>query len=149
MYLERKEDLSIVYWLKDKFSSVDFVNIQDGFPNSELVLPTISSEQKTLTAVDIELGNKKGARDRLYNIDVFAINKAQRDEFAYKIYNELAEGIPVYDYDEGFPPDVVPTKIGCLIPKERRIDFIKVIPELVDKLYYRASIVFIVYNNKL
>jgi len=45
----------------------------------------------------------------------FAQTKAQRDEIGYRILDSLEQCIPVYDYDEGFPPDTTPTNLG--VPK--------------------------------
>jgi hypothetical protein len=69
---------------------------------------------------------------------------------AYRVYNELDYGIPVYDYNEGFPPAVSPTRLGCLRVKddEKRLETIRVLPQLVDKLYYRASISFVMVYDK-
>lgn len=148
IYQERKEDLSIYYWLKDKFSASPSVNIVDGFPAENLVLPTISIEWKRIEGTNFELGNRDWFKRRLWYIDVFATNKSQRDEFAYKIMNEVSEGIPVYDYDLGFPPAVTPTKLGILIPESVSLDMIKIIPELVDKMYYRSTVMFMAYYDR-
>lgn len=150
MYQERKEDLSVVYWLKDNFASSSFVTIVDAFPEEDLQLPTISVEWDTIDGYQAELGNRKTVKERVFYIDVFAKNKSQRDEFAYKIYNDLDDGIPVYNYDEGFPEQgVTPTRLGCLIPLHRKIQNIKILPELVDELYYRAVVIFTAVYDKL
>jgi hypothetical protein len=147
MYISRKEDLSIFYWLQDKFSAyLSMVKIVDGFPMENLTIPTISVDAKTINAVDYQLGDLEGYRRRVFQIDIFAKNKAQRDEFAYKIFEELAGNIPVYDYDQGFPPISVP-RIGTLVTLERRLDIIQIFPELVENLYYRSSILFIARND--
>lgn len=143
MFSERKQDLSIYYWLKDDvFADTPFINIKDDFPTEALVLPTISVVSKSLRIFPYEIGNYKGLEPRVWYIDIFAQSKSQRDDFGYRILNRIEEDIPVYDYDEGFPPDVAPTQIGCLIPTEIRMEVIRVIPELVTTLYYRATISF-------
>ena len=70
-------------------------------------------------------------------------------EIGYKIVYDLEEGIPVYNYDEGFPPTVTPTQIGMLVPYDYiEMKIVKVLPELVSKLYWRATISFVAdYTN--
>jgi len=144
MYLERKQDLSIYYWLKDDiFSDAPFINIKDGFPTEGLSLPTVAVEGSDISIGPFELGNPYGIKYRIWDIDVFGENKSQRDEYAYRILNEVENKIPVYDYDEGFPPDVTPTKLGILIPERIKMEIIRVDPNLVSTLYWRATISFV------
>jgi len=142
MERERKEDLSVYYFIKDLFSDVPFVTIVDAFPVDNLVIPSISVETVRINTYQFELGNRHRVQLRSWYIDVFAQNKSQRDEFGYRIMNALEECISVYDYDEGFPPDVTPTKLGCLDVDTVRLEWIRVMPQLVDKLYYRARLYF-------
>lgn len=144
MYQERKEDLSVFHWTKNLFSTTSYITVVDGFPETLLSVPTVAVDWESLDGRHFELGNKVRMGRRTFYIDVFAKNKTQRDEIAYKIFHELEESIPVYDYDESFTVDVPPvTQLGCLtISDEVRIDVIRIIPELVDKLYYRASVSF-------
>ena len=140
MYVERLQDLSLIYSMKDLFSDVDNIYIVDGFPESDLVIPTISVEAFTIESNLFELGNYETIDTRTWYIDIFAKSKSQRDEFGYRIFNSLKQKLPVYDYNEGFPPDFDPTKIGVLKPKSQRLEVITVIPELVEKMHYRVSI---------
>jgi len=143
MYLERKEDLAIYYWLKSLFTSVKGMSIVDGYPDEPLTLPTISVEWDD-TAVDMfQLGDRSGSRIRTWYIDVFAKNKTTRDEFAYKIHNELRNGIPVYEITDGVPTE---TKIGHLDILQRRIKVVRIDPELVSTVYYRADISILAQN---
>ncbi len=138
---ERNEDLSLHYWLKNKFPS--FVTIVDGFPVASLVLPTIAVEWNQINGEELELGNRKTLKIRDWYIDIFAVNKSQRDEFAYQIYNDLDDGVDVYDYNEGFPEQGgTPSRLGSLVPVRRVIKNIRVDPDLVDELYYRAVVIF-------
>ena len=138
---ERNEDLSLYYWLKDNFPT--FVTIVDGYPDSELVIPTISIEWDEVTAYALELGNRTPVKERLWYLDVFAKNKSQRDDFVFKIFNDLDNGVPVYNYNDGYPST---TKIGTLIPVQRRIKNLRT--QLDDsetetvELYYRAVVMF-------
>jgi hypothetical protein len=138
--LEREQDLSVVFWLKDLFGST--VNIVDAFPTGELITPTVAVETNTIQANPFELGNRKKIKIRSWYLDIFAKTKSQRDDIAYKILNALEESIPVYDYDMGFPPDVRPDQIGCMLPDSIQLQVVKVMPELVSTLYYRATITF-------
>lgn len=148
MYLERKEDLSVYYYFVDQFTDTPFLKVVDGFPAENLELPTVSVEASSIDTYKFELGNKNRLQDRAWFIDVFAVNKSQRDELAYRIMNSLEECIPVYDYDEGFPPDVSPTQLGCLLVDNIRLQIIRVFPELTGTLYYRAVVSFTaVYNQ--
>lgn len=149
MLRERKEDLSVYYFIKDLFSDVPFVTIIDAFPTDNLVIPSISVETQRISTFQFELGNRNRVEVRSWYIDVFAQNKSQRDEFGYRIMNALEECIPVYDYDEGFPPNVTPTRLGCLLVESVRLEWIRVMPQLVDKLYYRASVYFTAIYDRL
>lgn len=149
MHLLRKQDLSVYYFLVDMFSAYDFVNIADGYPDEELVLPTISVEAMDVDSIPHELGNRAGLKDRFWNIEVFALNKAQRDEFAYLIMDNLEVGVSINDYDEGFPPDVIPTKIGALDISNLTLTVVTIFPTIQEKLYWRMSITFTSIFNQL
>ncbi len=149
MHLHRKEDLSIYYFLVDKFSAFSFVNVSDGFPDAEMELPTISVEALDIGSPPFELGDRRGLRDRLWLIDVLALNKAQRDEFTYLILDSLENGIAVRDYDEGFPPDVPsPTQIGTLDVRDLSSSVVVIFPEIQEKLYWRMAINFATTFNQ-
>jgi hypothetical protein len=142
MHLYRKQDLSVTYFLKDLFSAETFIRIEDAFPDGELQLPTISVEADDTQRVPFEMGNRVGQRNRIWFIDVFAKNKAQRDEIGYRIFDAIELGIPVYDYDEGFPPSVSPTEIGSLEILDLTARVIRILPQLTEKLYWRITISF-------
>lgn len=146
MFLERKEDLAIYYWLVNLFQSVSGIKIVDGFPDDPLSLPTISVEWDETDIHAIQLGDRAGSRLRTWYIDVFAKNKSTRDEFAYKIHNELKDGITVYDIVNGVP---TADKIGHLNILQRRIKVVRIDPELVSTMYYRASISILAENDIL
>lgn len=139
MQLHRKQDLSIYYWLKNLLPT--FIAVEDGFPLTDLEPPTVSIESMDIKGIPFELGGREKDK-RFWQIDVFALNKAQRDDLAYEIYAELEGGIPVYDYDEGCPPDYSPTQIGLLNCYGRENNVIHVFRELVRELYWRRSIAF-------
>lgn len=144
--LERLEDLSVIYLVNNLFSTVNGINIVDEFPQTDLVIPTISITQGKIRLEDFELGNRLGRRYRRWYIDVFALNKAQRDEIGYKILNGFPNGITVYNYNLGFPPAVV-ASVEHLDVQQRELDFIKIIPELVDKLYWRCTVSIFATND--
>jgi hypothetical protein len=144
MKLERKQDLSIFYWLQGLLAPVSTtIKVVDGFPEEVLTLPTVSIEGENIRVVPHELGNRRGRRERVWTIDVFATNKAQRDELTSVILDDLETGIPVYDYDEGFPPGVSPTQLGLLSPFDIDVLTVHNFGDLVEKLYWRTSIRFI------
>lgn len=136
MQLNRKQDLSIYYWLVDEVPTG--INVEDGFPVGKLELPTVSITSLDIRAKPFELGGCD-LDDMFWRIDTFAVNKAQRDELAYLIYKELEQGIPVYDYDLGF---AAPPQIGTLVVDKRVLKPIHVFEELVEKLYWRTGITF-------
>ena len=148
MHLLRKQDLSIYYFLVDMFSAFTFVNIADGFPDDELELPTIAVEAMDVDSIPHELGSRAGLKDRFWDIEVFALNKAQRDEFSYLIMDNLEVGIPVRDYDEGFPPPE-PTKLGTLDVSNLTLSVVTIFPTIQEKLYWRMSITFTTIFNQL
>jgi hypothetical protein len=144
MDLLRKQDLSIFYWLKSLFTPYSFVTIDDGFPDKELENPVVTVESMDFDEVDFELGSRIGQIRRPWSIDIFALNKAQRDEFSYLIFQALRDGIPVYDYDEGFPPSVSPTQIGTLETSDREVRIIRVFPDVTQKkLFWRSAVLFL------
>lgn len=142
MYLERKQDLSLYYFVEDMFDDLDNINIVDSFPDGELTLPTIAIDTDSIDTRQFELGNYERVQTRRWYIDIFATNKSQRDEFGYRLLNELQTKLPVYNYDEGFPPDDNPTKIGVLKAQDLFLEIIRVNPEFTDKMYHRAVILY-------
>jgi len=139
MYIERKQDMSVIAWLKVLFADAPFINIVDGFPNTELTLPVIAVETDTIETVPYELGNRQRLEIRNWYLDIFAMNKAQRDEFGYRIIQALENAIPVYDYDAGF---VNPPVIGSLLPDTIQMKIVRVLPELTEAMYYRSAVIF-------
>jgi len=145
MELNRLSDLSIYYWLRGIVPAI--VNVEDGFPVGELTLPTVSITSLDIEGNPFELGGCE--LDNLFwRIDVFARNKAQRDELAYLIYKELESNVVVRDYDVGFPPVVAPI-LGTLIVSRRRTRPVHVFEDLVEKLYWRMSITFVSYYEPI
>jgi len=117
------------------------VNVEDGFPNTSLELPTVSVTQLDITGLPFELGGSE--RDMLFwRIDTFGGTKTQRDSLASLVYRSIECNIDVYDYDEGFPPAVSPTKIGTLLVTKRKLRPVHTFEQLVDKLYWRSSVTF-------
>lgn len=148
MEIESKEDFSMYYFLVNLFSSTPFINVRDGFPVENLVIPTVSVDSDSISPYNFEQGNRKRVSSRIWFIDVFAVNKGQRDELTYQIMRALESPIPVYDYSVGFPPAVAP-QIGSIDIDEVNVKIVKIFPELVDKLYYRANIEVTAHNTIL
>lgn len=140
MYLERKKDQSIYYWLVSLFSDASFVTIQDEYNSAALTLPAVAIRTGVLNARPLELGNRVQENYRVWYIDIFAKNVSQRNDFAYRILDAVDTGIPVFDYDEGFPPTVSPTQIGAIVVLEKKHTPIDVITELPENMYWRGQI---------
>jgi hypothetical protein len=151
MFIERKQDLSVYHFIKQIFEDQGLdenkITIVDGFPTGEISIPTISVDNEFLTVEGFELGNRFGLDIRTWYIDIFAENKSRRDEFAYLIKNSVQSDIPVYDYDQGFPPTVV-DQLGMMKLKEVSGTPIKVMPDLVTTLYWRFEIKIIAYYEQ-
>jgi hypothetical protein len=142
--------LSIFYWLKDDvLSSYPTVTIKDGFPGEDLEIPSVSVESHDIRPRQKELGNRRSRRQRMWSLEIIASNKAQRDELTSIILNDLEYGIPVYDYDEGFPPSTTPSELGLLRPIDWEVRTIRIFPELVEKLYWRNTIRFFTEYNAI
>jgi len=142
MHLLIKQDRSIYFWLSDLFSAYSSITVKDSFPDADMTLPTISITSQITYPYPFEMGNRLGRNSRYWDIEIFAQNKDQRDEFAYLIMTQLQYGIPVYDYDEGFPPLVSPTQLGVLHPEDISVTPIRVFINLQEKLYWRSTIFF-------
>lgn len=150
MYQERKEDLSVYYHISDQFTDVsDFVSIEDSFPEEPISIPSVSVDAGELDHKLFELGNKTPLRIRKWRIDVFAKNKSQRDDFCYRILNSLDDGINVYNYDEGFPPDVTPSKSGHLGLLNKRFIPVPVMLQENQQKYYRGQVIFITEQDQV
>ena len=149
MRIETKEDLSVFFYIKDLFSTNTSIHVVDDFPTGELILPTIAVFAETIIPEPFEIGSNNRVRIRDWVVEVFAMTKAQRDEIGYRLLEALETCIPVYDYDEGFPSDVLPSNIGCLEVGNMRLQIIRILPELVNKLYYRSAVFFTATYNQL
>lgn len=149
MYTERLEDLAVYYLVKNLFTTVSGVKVTDDYPNENLVIPSISVNAGRLRLEEYELGNREGLRYRQWYIDVYAQNKAQRDEFGYRILHSFDDGITVYDYNAGFPPATGLAVLEHLNVERKEMNSIRIIPELVDKLYYRTTITIAAVNDTI
>lgn len=114
MYLERKQELSVYYWLNDLFEGTD-VDIVDAYYDGTLEIPRVAIVGGDIGSTLHELGGAE-RYDRVWYLEIYANTKQQRDEIGYKIFGQLRTdgSIPVYDYDEGFPPDVSPSVLGYM-----------------------------------
>jgi len=114
MYLERKQELSIYYWLEDLFLGTG-VDIVDAYYDGDLEVPRVAIVGGDIGSSPLELGGTD-KYDRVWYLEIYASTKQQRDEIGYRIFGKLRAdgGLEVYDYDEGFPPDVSPSSLGWL-----------------------------------
>jgi len=149
MYIEKKQDLSVYYFIKTLFADAPFINVTNAFEPENLTIPTVAVENDEINTYNQELGNRSFGKIRTWYIDVFAANRSQRDEYAYRILHAVEEKIPVYDYDQGFPPDVTPTKLGVIDPESVQLTIVKVLPELTELMYYRSVVTFTAVYNEI
>jgi hypothetical protein len=150
MSIYRLEHLSVDHFIKDLFQAFTFITYTHQFPKEILQVPTISVVNGKLSEDEFELGNQDTIRIRRWYVNVFANSDTQRDDFAYKILEELRiKGITVYDYNEGFPPSASPSAINHLSVISRSYEPIDVIPKLNEKLYFRGQLLFITQNDKV
>jgi len=147
MLIYRKEDLSVYYFIKDIFADSPFITIVDSYPEQLLDIPTISIDAGKLKEEEYELGNRSKVRIRTWYIDIFAKNKSQRDDFGYRILYNSKDGININDYDEGFPPDVTPSKIGHMDVIADSYEPVPVILDENEKLYYRGQVILVTQND--
>ena len=114
MYLERKQELSIYYWLEDLFTGTG-VDIVDSYYDGDLEIPRVAIVGGDIGSTLHELGGAE-RYDRVWYLEIFANTKQQRDEIGYKIFGQLRTdgGMKIYDYDEGFPPAVSPSSLGWM-----------------------------------
>lgn len=141
----RKEQLSIYYWARELFAPT-FINVVDEFPTGELTLPTIAIINVKDTAQPFQLGGPDRDKRR-WAIYVYAKNSGQRDDYLSIIKRSLESGICVYNYDEGFPPDVAPTQVGSLYVESRQSEPLRVYEDLVKKKYWWGVVTFLTYFN--
>ncbi len=155
MLISRKIDLSLYYYLDGLLPSL--VNVYDGYPvdkdgrpSGDLTLPAVAVERQPIIMEPFELAGKRLAR-YFYVIDIYGLNKAQRDDIAYTIQDDLDDNnVKVYDYDEGFPPSVSPSQIGTLvIDSDIRSMPVYVFPELSPTEYWRAVVDFAGYYSAI
>lgn len=149
MQVERCQDLSVYYWVKSVFSDMPFLTVVDGYPEEDIDMPCVAIEWNKLMKTPFELGNREGLVSRVFTLDIFAVNKSQRDEIGYRLANSLENKIDVYDYNVGFPPNVTPPKVGFLDCDEIEMTVIPVFPAPNTNIYYRAVISYTALYNKV
>lgn len=114
MYLERKQELSVYYWLTDLFEDSN-VSIVDSYYDGDLEIPRVAIVGGDIGSTLHELGGQE-RYDRVWWLEIYAKTKQQRDEIGYRIFGQIREDghIPIFDYDEGFPPTVSPSSLGYM-----------------------------------
>lgn len=149
MNIYRLEDLSMYFFIKDLFSDVSFIRIVDSFPEEILTIPTISIDAGRIKEELFEVGNRDRVRIRTWYIDVFAKNKSQRDDFGYRILDESNNGINVYDYNEGFPPDVAPSRAEHMDILSISYEPVPVMLDEVEPKYFRGQVILVTQNDTI
>jgi hypothetical protein len=144
MDFERKKDRSIYYWLKDDvFSDASWITIIPDYEEDEATVPSVVVRPDEIDSQLAQMGDRRMYNIRVWYIDIYAVNKDQRSDIAYRIMRELDNGIPILDFDEGFPPAVTPSQIGAIIARQKRYTPINVNPELIEKMYWRGYITIV------
>ena len=150
MTIYRLEDLSIIYFVKNLFNQYEHITIVNEFPKTILKVPTVAIVNGKLIEENFELGNRvPELRTRRWFIDIYASTITQRDDFAYRILQAKNDGINVYDYNEGFPPDASPTKINHLSVIKNSYEPLSILPQINEVLYYRGQLILITQNDKV
>ena len=151
--IETNEDMSLFYYIQDLFSDKPIITVVDEFPDQDLVIPSVAVDFDEMELIPGEMGNRDRIRLKTYSIDIFAVNKTQRQEMMYLVTNALESSIPVFDYSDGFPPGVTPIQVGCMECRDILASKIPVQVMVEDgkasKLYYRAVVTFQPYYNSL
>ncbi len=149
MLIYRNEDLSMYFFIKNMFSDVPFINVVDSFPEEILTIPTISIDAGRIKEELFEVGNRDRVRIRTWYIDVFAKNKSQRDDFGYRILDQSNNGINVYDYNEGFPPDVTPSRIEHFDILSISYEPVPVMLDETEPKYFRGQVILVTQNDTI
>lgn len=150
MLIYRLEDLSVNYFVRGLFSAFSQITIVNEFPKLILHVPTISVVNGKLAQERYEMGNRSsGVRTRRWFIDIFGMNVSQRDDFAYRILDSVDNGITVYNYNEGFPPEASPSVVNHLDVIKRTYEPLDIPVLSNEKLYYRGQIILITQNDKV
>jgi hypothetical protein len=68
MQLEKLQDLSVYYMVKDLFTPYPFVTVVDEFPVADFVIPSIAIEGQEIATRPVELGTRKRLRIRSWYI---------------------------------------------------------------------------------
>jgi hypothetical protein len=144
---ETLEGYSLYYFIDRCFSDGNLKpTIIEEFPTDLLVVPTIAIEWGDIDGYEYELGNRDAIKERTWYLDVFAKTAIQKNELCYRIFNYLKDPVPVYNYNAGFPPTVVPA-IGSLRTIKRSIRNVKA-PALLyktpEELYFRGTVTYTV-----
>ena len=140
----------MVFFIKDLFQDYPNIAIVNEFPKTIMTVPTIAVVNGKLKEERFELGNRdSGLRIRKWFIDIYANSVSQRDDFAYKILDLTDNGINVYDYNEGFPPDASPATLNHLTVIDKVYEPLYVIPSSNEKLFYRGQLILITNNDKV
>lgn len=149
MKIYRLEDLSVFHWISDMFGNLaSFIKVVDSFPDDEsLTIPTVAIDAGKLKEEPFELGNRDKVRVRVWYIDIFAKNKTQRDDFGYEILSQSHNGINIYDYNEGFPPEIIPARIGHMDVLSASYEPVPVMLDEVETNYFRGQVILVTQND--
>ena len=147
MLVYRLEDLSMFYFIKNVFSDTPYIEIVDSFPEEILTVPTVSIDAGKLKEELFQLGDRNKVRYRTWYIDIFAKNKSQRDDFGYRILDQIKNGVNIYNYNEGFPPVATPSRIGHMDILSISYEPMPVMLDEVQPSYFRGQVILDTQND--
>lgn len=102
------------------------VNVVEAFPEDEIVLPTVSIENETISERPFEIGSSSTKDMRLwFYIDVFAKRSGQRTDLIDILKNYFDNDIPVYNYNSGFPINSDGTKNDSFDAETQRLGYLQ------------------------
>ncbi|NMC34395.1 MAG: hypothetical protein GYA36_18375 [Veillonellaceae bacterium] len=134
----RKQEIAMVQKVKEEFTDIPFLTVYDSWPDEEIKIPSVVVDPQEIQLKEFEMGSRKRLRLRNWNIEIYASNKTQRNEVAYRLLELFEEQkIAVYDYDQGFDN---PPRAGTLLVFKIEFTPIAILPELVEKMFYRGVV---------
>ncbi len=100
MEISQKLRFNLVLLTQNYLASLGYgVTVLDEFPDAEGVsLPIVVVEHLTMTPLPFELGSTKNEGVFMYNWNIFAINKGQRDDLRDLIFSYFRDDYPIF-YD--------------------------------------------------
>ena len=162
----RAVESSLYYFLKDKLDESGWgsegyynnhvVTLRDDYPNdeelnkivatatgmadSEIVLPVVVIEMTEQNEAAYQLGSKP-ANTRSFVVSILGREKAEAKDISQQIYEWFQDNnVDLNNYNEGFPPNVYPNKVGTIEIDNVRLVPVRIIgsPDISDRHRYEV-----------